>query len=132
MVNFKLVSDILIRLELQDFNFQIEKTDDFGDFVQTFCPELDFTIIKTKLITTKIFSEGIKDIGPDTVMLTLKGVEGGYNYFYDVKVYSGGAYGTRIQIGTKKIDYYTNDSEYIPCISFEMLKILKAKYEKFA
>lgn len=123
------VNDILVKLDLPDFNFTMERGDDKGDFVQAFCPELGFKLVKNKILNTKCFEENIKDIGPDGIILTLKGVERGFNYFYDVKIVSGGAFGTRISIGTRRVDYYTDAGEYIPCVNFEMMNVFISKFK---
>lgn len=128
MINMNSINDILVRIDLPDFNFTLERMDDRGDFVQAFCPELDFKLIKSRILNTKCFEENIKDIGPDGIILTLKGVEQGYNYLYDVKIVSGGAFGTRITVGTRRVDYYTDSGEYIPCVNFEMMSIFISKF----
>jgi hypothetical protein len=86
-----------------------------------FSPELNFKLVKKIVLETKSYNQCIDDIGPDMIKLIMKDSVDGTNYFYNMKFVSGGAFGTTIIIGTKRIDYYNQDGDYKPFITFEMM-----------
>jgi len=123
MLSSKLINDFMVNLGLEEYNLSVERSDDSGDFIQMYCPELDFVLTKNSILNTKLLSENITDIGPDAVFMVLKSkTDDGFTFFYDAKVVSGSVSGVRISIATKRIEYYDNDGKYKPFISFEMMK----------
>jgi hypothetical protein len=121
MVKKELIEDILYKLGLDDFDFELERNDQGGDFLEVLCLGLGFGMLKSRVLETKPFKEHIVDVGPDAIVLVYKDTFDGFGVEYNVKFVQTDL-GVRILVGTKRIDYFNFDGEHKVFVTFEMMR----------
>jgi hypothetical protein len=129
MLSTNTINDSLVKMGLNEFEYSVTQQDNTGDFLEVFSPELNFSLVKKIILETKSFYTCVDDIGPDYVKLIMKDYIDGIVFYYHLRFVSGGAFGTKIAIGTKRIDYYNDNGDYLPFITFEMMSQYISAYE---
>lgn len=121
MINRNTIDELFVKMGLNEYDYTVNKQDDSGDFIDIFSPELSFQLVKKIILENKFFNTTITDIGPNAVIMTLKDIVNGTNFFYTIKFISDISMGTYVKAGIKRIDYYNKEGNYKPFVSFEMM-----------
>lgn len=126
MVNEKIIVDHLNRLGLEDYNISEVEVDESGDYVKCLLPDLDFEVVKSQVFKNKYYKKHLNDFTIDMLNFRIIETINGYKTLYRLYIKKE-KFGVSFSVLVKRIDYYNVFGEYVPVISYEMLKDMKNK-----
>ncbi len=130
MLTYNSIHRLLCKLDLDgDFEYATTDHHEHGNYIRATFPEMDFDLVKERVLSTKFFYMNLDEdkTDMDTLVCKIYDVHQGYDVLCDFRVVRE-ALGCSLSVVVRMIEYYKPDGTLRPLLGFddferEMVKV---------